>query len=416
MGVLHLKYDLTFYLCLIGSTLLVPQRTVAEPLTLNAAIDRVLTHHPTVGIQQYDIEAAKGHHKTAAQWPNPTLDYSREDLSDNGVESGEWIAGVDIPLMGLWRRGARMDAAQARVEEAAWQASRLRTDLRFAVQQRYVEAYFAAQQHRAWQKTHALFVEVARIARTRLEEGDISAYEQQRLSLEARHFQLREAEARLHLKQAQRRLAFLLNDALIDSVYELTTAFPSTLPSMGRADFESKALEHRAEVHIAQAGYRAVQADHRAIRRQRWPAAHLFIGYKEQQDEFRGTAAQVRVELPLFDRKQGALQRTEATTKQQALRTEWVEKQVRQEVRDAYEQCRFYQEQLAHLGTDQAWQALLATARYAYAEGEMSLIEWIDAIRTASEAVAVRYDLLEQYQLSLFALEQTTGTVLIDLE
>jgi hypothetical protein len=56
---------------------------------------------------------------------------------------------------------------------------------------------------------------------------------------------------------------------------------------------------------------------------------------------------------------------------------------------------------------------MLDIARYAYGEGEMSLVAWIDAIRAYGETFTLRFELLEQYQLSLFELEQATGTALV---
>ena len=84
-----------------------------------------------------------------------------------------------------------------------------------------------------------------------------------------------------------------------------------------------------------------------------------------------------------------------------------------QEVRQAYARYRLYREQVNRIDRDQAPEQMLEIARYAYGEGEMSLVEWIDAIRAYGETFVLRFELMEQYQLSLFELERATATALV---
>ena len=179
------------------------------------------------------------------------------------------------------------------------------------------------------------------------------------------------------------------------------------LPSL-----EKQAVKNRVDVLLAQAESRVREAEQRVARRRKWPETQLFVGYKEQTDNFRGVAAELSLDLPFFDRQQGEIRYTEAAVRQQQRRSEWQELQVLQEVRQAYARYRLYREYVSSLSQDQAPEQMLEIARYAYGEGEMSLVEWIDAIRAYGETFALRFELMEQYQLSLFELEQATGTAL----
>ena len=412
MGVVHLKCYRTFCAYI---TIAWAHSAIAQPLSLPEAVERALTHHPTVAIEQLSIEAAQGQQKTAAQWPNPTFNYAREDLSDNGLESGEWVAGLGFPIEALWQRGGKVRVAAAHVEAATWQAARLRADLRYSVQERYVAAYFARESHRIWRENHALFVDVTRVGQVRLDEGEISAYEQQRMLLEARSFQQHAAAAHLELQQAQRHLAFVLGADEGNETYELATAFPAPLKLVDLDALKAQALTTRTELRAARAEEQAMQAEHNLAQRQRWPALHLAAGYKEQTDAFRGVAAELSVELPFFDRNQGQIQRRRAEAQQQALHVKWLEQQIAQDVVNAYQTCALYKAQLDQLGSEKDLRTVLEMARYAYQEGELSLVEWIDAIRAYSEALVQRNTLIQQYQLSAFRLEQATGTALVDL-
>ena len=401
------------YLCLIGSVLSMPHLLGAETLTLEDAVTRALTNHPLVDIQQYEIEKAQGVQQTASQWPNPTLGYRREDLRDNGLESGEWIAGIGIPLGRLWTRGAQIKAAQAEIQVASVEAIQTRQTLRYAVQQAYVNTYFAQQHHQIWQTVSAQFAEATRIGEVRFAEGDIGHYEQQRLALEARQYQQREALAHVRWTQHRQRLVLLFTPQKVHTDYDLAPVRFDTSRVADLPLLERQALKNRGDVLRAQAEYRARSAEKKAARRQLWPESELFIGYKEQRDNFQGIAAELSLELPFFDREQGEIRRAEAAAQQQRRRVEWLEQQALQEVRQAHARYRLYREQIKGMGDAQPPEHMLDIARYAYGEGEMNLVEWMDAVRAYGENFDLRFALMENYQLSLFELEQATGTPLV---
>ncbi len=406
-------YNLTKYLYPLGLALLVPHALWAETLMMEDAIARVLERHPSLDIQQYEIEKAQGLRQAASQWPNPTLDYRREDLRNKGLESSEWTAGVGIPLNKLWMRNARAEAADAQLQMASVHSTQVRNMLRLAVQEAYVKTYFAGQQQQIWHAVSALFIEATRVGQVRLAEGDIGHYEQQRLALEARQFHQREALARARWTEHQQRLALLLDPENSHASYELASVVSDLSMVVDLPSLEKQALKNRVDVLLAQAESRAREAEQRVARRRQWPETQLFIGYKEQADNFRGVAAELSLDLPFFDRQQGEIRYTEAALRQQKLRSEWQELQVLQEVRQAYARYRIYHEQISSSGQDQAPEQMLEIARYAYGEGEMSLVAWIDAIRAYGETFALRFELMEQYQLSLFELEQATGMALV---
>ncbi len=406
-------YNLTKYLYLIGLALLVPHALWAETLQLEDVIASVLERHPSLDIQQYEIEKAQGLRRSASQWPNPTFDYRREDLRNKGLESSEWIAGMGISLNKLWMRGVRTKAADAQLHIMSLNSMQVRNALRFVVQETYVKTYFAEERQRIWHTVSALFVEATRIGQVRFTEGDIGHYEQQRLALEARQFHQREALARARWIEQQQHLALLLGSGDSDASYELAPVVPDLSRVMDLPSLEKQALKNRVDVLLAQAESSARQTEQRVARRRQWPATQFFVGYKEQTDNFRGVVAELSLDLPFFNRQQGEIHYAKAATQQQKRRSEWQELQVLQEVRQAYARYRLYREHVSSINEDQAPEQMLEIARYAYEEGEMSLVEWIDAIRAYGETFALRFELMEQYQLSLFELEQATGTPLV---
>ena len=98
-----------------------------------------------------------------------------------------------------------------------------------------------------------------------------------------------------------------------------------------------------------------------------------------------------------------------AAHEQQLLTTDLLEKQIVLEVRQAYDRYRLYRELLESRAAEQP-ESVLQIAQFSYAEGEMQLIELLDGVRAYSEAFQTHFDLLLQYQLSVFELEKAAAT------
>jgi cobalt-zinc-cadmium efflux system outer membrane protein len=170
-------------------------------------------------------------------------------------------------------------------------------------------------------------------------------------------------------------------------------------------------MQNRPDLQAARAISRSKQAALNAAKWQQLPAAGISAGYKKQVDAFKGAVIQLNLGFPLFDRNQGEVRSARAFFEQQTLATELLEKQVALEVRQAYDRHRLYRELLeAH--TAEQPESVLQIAQFSYAEGEMPLIELLDGVRAYGEAFQTRFDLLLQYQLSIFELEKAAATVI----
>lgn len=390
----------------------------AETLTLQEAVDRALTHHPSLQIQRWAVKEAEGQRRSAGQWPNPSGVYAREDLRYRGQEGGEWTAALSLPLGFLWTRRPQVAAASARLESAHQTLAQVKNQLRFAVQQTFVEVFCATQAYRSWQQTTALFHQAAQVSAERLAEGDVGGYEQQRLDLEARQYQQREGEAYLAMVESRQHLALLLGPETDPTTFEVAGTFPSPAPEVSVAELTARSLSQRPDLQAARAQLNAAQAEVQAAHRQALPPARLSAGYKQQEDRFSGVVTQLEMELPLFDRAQGEILGARARLEQQQMAVALLERQITQEVQQSYRRAQLYRDQLTALDAAEApsLDALLETAQYSYAEGEMDLVGLLDGVRAYSAGVQARYELLRQYQLSLYEMELSTGIPLLNIE
>ncbi|NUO81966.1 TolC family protein [candidate division KSB1 bacterium] len=401
----------TWFLFLFGfSSIATPQEMKpAQTLTLQQALERALANYPALQIQRYEIEQALGLKTTAGLLPNPVLSYYKENLKLGGLKGGEEVLSAGLPLNFLWNRWSQTNAANAQVEAENLTLANVQRLVKFEVQKAFVECYYADQSYQAWQKAAAVFRQAATAGKIRLADGDISGYEQQRIALEQQRYQKAAGEAQVEFINSRRRLAFLLDPTRSEMQFEPTDDFQTPATEMNLEKLLAYARQNRPDLQAARAIARSKQAALRAAKWQRLPEASVSAGYKKQVDDFKGAVIQVNLGFPLFDRNQGAVRSARAAHEQQITATGLLEKQIALEVRQAYDRYRLYRE-LLETRDDEQPESMLEIAQFSYAEGEMPLIELLDGVRAYSEAFQTRFDLLLQYQLSMFELEKAAAT------
>jgi cobalt-zinc-cadmium efflux system outer membrane protein len=159
----------------------------------------------------------------------------------------------------------------------------------------------------------------------------------------------------------------------------------------------------------------ASAADARVTSRERIPVPVLTAGAKSEEvgggADFRGFVAGVSLPFPLWDRRGGAVEAANAETRRRAAEAEVVRRRAVREVKEAVEGLRAVDEQLAVLAPQlgRESQRALGAAQVAYSEGEISLVEWLDAARAYQEAEATFASLRAESLIRRAALERAVG-------
>ncbi len=123
---------------------------------------------------------------------------------------------------------------------------------------------------------------------------------------------------------------------------------------------------------------------------------------------------QVALPLPLWDRRRGATDAARAVSQRVEAEREDLRRNVAREVEHAWRMLAAVTEQLDALrpllGADA--QLALQAAGTAYAEGEISLVEWLDAVRAYHEAQSSFAILQANHVIRIMTLERAVGAVL----
>ena len=420
----HRPWPRAFLLIVLIMSLATP--TLALPdqdgLTLAAAQANARRVSPVLVAAREAIGSAAGWERQAGAFPNPTLTYGYEETSKGGRKNSEHIALIEQPLEIGGQRAARRKAARLRREAAEARLQEAETQLDFDVARAFALALAADK--RAEYATQAVdaFLAAQEISRRRLNEGDVSGYENRRLGLEAARYLGLRAEAMLKRRKARLALGALLapsGEAV--SAIETPLAHPFRIDRLDASleDLRDLALQKRAELRALELETQASMADVTLVSRSRIPTPIAGAGFKTERSAgesgtFDGFVAGLSVPIPLWNRSGGAVAAEEAEARGRKAELHALRRRLAVEVEEAWTALRTSAEQLdairPHLGSE--LETAVTAARTAYAEGEISLVEWLDAVRAYNEAQSTFAVLKADYLIQRATLERAVGSSL----
>ena len=398
-----------------------PAITPPQQLTLVDARAQARRASPEMVAARHAVAAAAGRERQAGAWSNPILAYGREQTTRAGETNSQDIVSLEQRLEIGGQRGARRRVAglQRKAAEARLVATVARVD--YEVARAYATAVAAQRRAALAGEAAQAFGEARRVSLERLAGGDVSGYQHRRLLLEAARYATLRAEAVVGRDSALRALVVLLGGSgRLDSTRPLALVDTLTPPplSMPADSLVALAVRARPDLREARLEADAAAANVRVAGAERVPTPALSGGFKSERlptgESLRGFVAGVSLPLPLWDRRGGAITAARAEAGRREAELELVRRQSVREVEDAYASHQALAGQLAELQGqlgDEARKARRAS-QTAYAEGEISLVEWLDSVRAYQEAEA-RYAMLwAEYIARRAALERATGATL----
>ena len=395
-----------------------PSLGTAPPLTLARARSHARDMSAELKAARAAVAVAAARERQGSAFANPTLSVQHEQAGANGLSNSQLITSLDQPIEIAGTRGARrrvlaLRRAQA---EAGLAAAEQRVD--FDVAQAFAHL-LAAERRAALSRLAAdAFADAGATNDARFAAGDISGYTYRRLRLESARYASLLAEAALARRTAHRTLARLL-DLPVDSLLRLAVTDSGALADIRAlvSDDSLRALAalHRPDLRAATLGAEAAGAEIGLARRERLPLVRLTAGIKNEEvaggTSLSGFVAGLAIPLPLWDRNAGAIDAASALTDMRTAEADALRRRIVSEVSDAADSFRAIREQLdllrPQLGQESA-QALRAS-RVAYAEGEITLLEWLDAVRAYHEAEVTYAALDAEALIRQAALERALG-------
>ncbi|ATC64858.1 hypothetical protein CMV30_13270 [Nibricoccus aquaticus] len=384
---------------------------VGAPLTLAGVLTRVAENNPSLIAQRYGERAAEALIEQAGLRPNPTLDVSAENFLGTGNVQGGRSLETTVQASQTFERGGKRDRrvalASREREMAAKEFVVRRAEVLAAAAVAYVETLAAQERLALVEEPLALARETLAVVEARVKEGAASPAESARARAALASAQGESARAQAALFAARAALAATWGGRAGEiGALPGKISVPKTLP--GEEVFLAQIGRHpRFELQRA-----VIEGRRASLELEKAQAAQdVTVGggvrfLREGTDA--AFVAGVSVPLPVRNKNQGNIRAARETLAgaEQSLRA--VEAELRASVTAAWQELAGAHTTAQTLRRDAlpATEEAHAVVRRAYEEGQLPLIDVLDAQRAL---VSVRREILDAESAYASALARVEG-------
>ena len=385
---------------------LVPSIAAGQDRTEREVVELIVRDGPRAQAIRAETEVTRREQIARLAYPNPSVTYSREAAGFTEFFQAEQSLPIFGPRAALSRAGvAATGAAEAERDARLWllRADAAAAAARVVAEQARVESM----------RVHVRDVErLAEILRIREREGEGSRFDRLRAEQELRDTNQLVTAAVVALAEARSTLAGMLPRDM--SITRIAATQAAERPAIPVETLLTRASSTRAELRALQQRVARATLEAQASRRARGPAPTVFGGVKRADDGSQretGGVFGLNVALPLFDAGGRDAARWEAERVRVEAERSALEYRIQSEITGASEILAVRQTALAQESAGAA-EELVKIAGVAYSEGEVGILELLDAVRTASRARNRIIDLRLESRLAEIALERAVGDAL----
>ena len=391
-------------------------------LSLSPAVASAQARHPSIAAALLAAEAAGSRAAQAGKWANPELNVSQENFPGTLAGANQWIVSLSqrIRLGGQLGRSSDLESTHQRA--LSNDAEAVRREIGLHVEREYSAGYAYQQHLEVVIGTIASANSLMRDMEARLVEEDVSAYEVMRLRREVDALNVRAVNLRSDHGKVSIRLAALTGIGVPAAGWAFAMPEgqpggppPVTADAAGPRDSSNDTrgvggadLGRRPDVEAAVERQRAAGQAEELARKQAIPDLVLTAGYSHLDPGLDGFVWSVGLTLPVFDRRTddaAALQVEQARWDRQVASLKVEAEAQREQARRGYVDAT---QALQRMGTGTETD-LAPVARLAYEEGAMSVMEFVDALRTDLEARSTRIELERQRSVQWFEWRWAIG-------
>jgi cobalt-zinc-cadmium efflux system outer membrane protein len=356
-------------------------------------------------------DAASADALETSLWANPTLEYSRDNSRNGtGIREETWHVSQPFDLSG--RRALKRDAGEQRVIAAEADARQLRVEQAGEIRRSFFQLLLHERQLDAFDAWVRRFTDAERVIGKLRASGEASGYDLRRLARERQAAIAQHAEKHAELERIREQFRALLGsgiaayDGIVGDLLPVVPANPETL--LGK-------LDERPD--LAALGARAAAADleGRAAARGWIPEVTLGVGAKRGDYGFgheKVTSFTAAIPLPVFDHQQPGLQRAMAQAMSARAEYRLTRSRAEGQLRGLHRQVlklvaaaeTYRRETVAQSGD------LVHIAEAAYAAGESTVLELLDAYKSALDAETTALGLEWKAREAGIELDQLTGS------
>jgi cobalt-zinc-cadmium efflux system outer membrane protein len=383
-------------------------------LTLRQALALAVAHNPALHAFGWEVRAAEARVLQAGLRPNPELEAEFEnfagDKSFSGTQSLETTISLaqTFPLGGDMAR--RRELAELESQMTGWDYEAARLEVLTEVTRRYLGLLGAQRRVTLAQEALTLAAQVRETTDRRISAGDAPPIDAARASVPVATARVDLRRAERQQQAARRKLALMWSsqEPTFDEVQgglERLQAPPPAHQLVALVNQNPQVARWAVEISARLA--EAEQAQAGAV-----PDVTARAGVKYDRAEDAGALlVGISLPLPVFDRRQGAELAARLGATAAAERRREAERRVEAALSDAYARMAAgFDEAVAirDLVLPPATEAFELTQQ-AFEEGDLALIDVLDAERTLVELHSTYFDALMEYHLAVTEIEGLIG-------
>lgn len=383
-------------------------------ISINELIKTAFRANQELAAARFEIEKAKARLTQAALRPNPTLEFEQSSgRLVGGSGEGQFSIGASLPVEIYGRRDARVNAAQIAVEASEAEIRNRERILVSNILTNYAEALAALRELENTENLLELDLQTTKFVQIRVNEGETPPIELSLLQAEVERLRSRRelAEGRLQSSLTQLKLlAGLPFDEPLRLREQIETANLPVLPVNAESAVEI-GIRARPDVLLASLEERVATAGLRLVRAESKPDLTVYARYGQGRSTVdlpagvfpqreRSLTFGAAVEIPLFNKNQGAKAEAEISIKQARTRREFAERIVRSEILSAFQRIEASNRAVSTLENAALPRTAqnVETFRRVYEIGEIKITDLIneqrrllDANRDLTEALTANY-------------------------
>ena len=386
-------------------------------LSLDEALALFLRQNLDLIIAKYGIDYAQGQAITARLFPNPVLSVGAVGSMTQGrtlARSGQIYPQVQQLFEMAGKRGYRIESAAYGIQGAEAAFEDAIRQLSFTLKETYYRVQLGLRRLILAEENRDRFARILEVNTLRFKKGFIAEVDLIRIRLQVVDFQSQVITALQDTESARADLRVLLQLPATTKL-ELTTDMEYRRIDPDVRAMQQLALDGRPDIRVKRIARAQRSADLKLAQAYRYPDVTIGGGYALQgpqgPDNPQQLGLSVGVPLPLFNRNQGGIAQGEVNVQvaEADLRKTLVE--VENQVDIAHRnliQSRNLVEAYQKGVLEDARQTLTIVER-AYERGGATILELLDAARTARSIQLNYLESLFNYQRNVFQLESAVG-------
>ncbi len=401
------------------SALSAAQAPPGHALSLQEVLQIFRAKSPALAAAREQTSAVQAGEVTAALRPNPVWNSANEDFRAFTSAQNDIAHAQEFTDSFAWtferggKRPARVRSAQLGTLVAQGNYRDLERQLEFQVKTGFVNLLLAKSVLQLAKENLADYHRTVEASGLRLQAGDISQTDFDRIKVEEAQFQSDALSAQMNLQQARVQLETLLG--LIDSAgFDIAGSLDTPELKQAEEELRDKALASRPDYLGALDSVRKAEADVQ-LARANGAADVVFAPEYKRNGPDNTLGFSVQVPLRIFDRNQGEKLRAQHALESSRFSETAARLQVLGDVKQAFLGYETARAELQLYTSDYLERARDVRDRmeFSYQHGAVNLLDYLDAVRSYREVELATLNARAQLLLSMHQMSFATATELL---